>query len=93
MIKKKGGSKRKVSKRPADVNKPAHYLGVFSAGEQLVVNPEPPSQSEISRVMAAWGRKGGKIGGRRRADILSPKKRKEIASRAARARWNKAKEP
>lgn len=94
MTKQKTKSKpKKVSRRPTDVNKLAHYLGAFSTGEQFVVNSEPPSQSEVSRVMAALGRKGGKIGGRRRADILSPKKRKEIASQAARARWNRVKEP
>jgi len=83
---------KKAAKRPADVNKLAQYLGAFSTGEQMVVNPGP-TPSEVSRVMAALGRKGGKIGGRRRADILSPKKRKEIASQAARTRWARAKKP
>jgi hypothetical protein len=33
------------------------------------------------------GREGGKKGGKRRAEILSPERRKEIARKAARARW------
>ena len=34
-----------------------------------------------------WGRKGGRIGGKRRAAVLSPEKRTEIARKAALARW------
>ena len=35
------------------------------------------------------GRKGGKIGGVVRAAKLSPAKRKQIAKKAAQARWNR----
>jgi hypothetical protein len=35
------------------------------------------------------GRLGGLKGGRARADKLSPERRKEIARKAARARWEK----
>jgi len=45
------------------------------------------TESDISRVMAELGRRGGKIGGRKRADKLSPERRKEIALRAASKRW------
>jgi hypothetical protein len=38
---------------------------------------------------AALGRLGGLKGGRARAQTLSAKQRREIASKAARARWNK----
>ena len=34
-----------------------------------------------------WARKGGKIGGRRRALALTKERRSEIAQIAARARW------
>jgi hypothetical protein len=33
------------------------------------------------------GRKGGKIGGKARAASLTPRKRKQIAKKAAKARW------
>lgn len=33
------------------------------------------------------GRAGGKLGGKRRAMSLTPERRKEIAQRAAQARW------
>jgi len=35
----------------------------------------------------ALGRRGGLRGGKARADKLSPKQRREIAKRAAKARW------
>src|SRR5687767_13970916 len=37
----------------------------------------------------ALGRLGGLVGGKARAEKLSPKKRSEIAKAAARARWKK----
>lgn len=45
----------------------------------------------VSRVMAEMGRKGGRIGGKRRLVTLTGKRRSEIASHAARTRWKKAK--
>ena len=46
-----------------------------------------PERSPISEYLAQIGRKGGLKGGRARAKKLTAKKRKEIAQRAARARW------
>ena len=43
----------------------------------------------ISEYMATIGRKGGKIGGKRRLTTLSEKERKKIASDAAKARWQR----
>lgn len=42
---------------------------------------------EKNPAAVALGRLGGKKGGRARAVRLSPERRKEIAQRAARARW------
>ncbi len=81
--------KKKKAKRPTDVNELAHFLGERSIQESATVNGDVPSRSEISRVMSALGRKGGKIGGRKRAEALNPEQRREIALRAARARWDK----
>lgn len=39
--------------------------------------------------MAKLGKKGGLIGGRARAKKLTPKRRREIAKKAAEARWGK----
>ena len=49
----------------------------------------------ISKVMREMGRKGGKTaggkGGKTRMAALTPQERKELASKAAPARWAKAK--
>jgi hypothetical protein len=71
-----------------DANQLAHGLvrGIIDRTE----TPQQPTTDEVSRVMAALGRKGGKIGGKRRLETMTPERRSEIALRAARARWNKA---
>jgi hypothetical protein len=50
------------------------------------MNRNKPSRSEISRIMALMGakggKKGGKIGGKRRLETLSPERRREIARNA-----------
>ena len=40
--------------------------------------------------MKALGRKGGLKGGKARAEKLTPEERKEIAKKAASARWSKS---
>ena len=49
----------------------------------------------ISKVMREMGRKGGKKGGKKgakmRADALTPEQRSQIARKAAKSRWAKAK--
>ena len=55
--------------------------------------PEPkPSKSEISRVMSAMGQRGGRIGGKRRLETMTAQQRKEVAAKAAEARWAKTRE-
>jgi hypothetical protein len=41
--------------------------------------------------MAAIGRKGGQIGGKRRLKTMTKSQRSKIAAKAAKARWKKAK--
>jgi hypothetical protein len=50
---------------------------------------ERAARKFISIFMAEMGRKGGKIGGKRRLETLTPEKRRELALRAAKARWEK----
>jgi hypothetical protein len=73
-------------KRSSDPNVLAHQL-IRETTEKL----EGPkvTKDEVSRVMAALGRKGGRIGGKKRAESLNDDQRKEIARLAARARWDK----
>jgi hypothetical protein len=74
--------KRKKQQRWPDVNEVAYDLV-----QRSTANTREPSSSEISRVMAALGRKGGKIGGKRRMDTLTAEQRKQIATNAAKVRW------
>jgi hypothetical protein len=73
-------------KRPTDVNQLAHLLGRMSTDPK---DAPDPTKADISRVMAVLGRKGGKIGGKKRAANMSPERRSEIALKAARSRWAK----
>jgi hypothetical protein len=52
--------------------------------------PTPKPEKVPSAVKA--GRKGGKIGGKARAAALTPRKRRQIAKKAAQARWQKSKD-
>lgn len=69
-------------KRPKDPNLLAAEIVRLSTEE-----PETPNRSPISEYLAEIGRKGGLKGGKARAEKLSAKKRKEIAKKAASARW------
>jgi hypothetical protein len=77
---------KRIKQRWPDVNEVAHQL-VF--GDKKARTPEEPTPAELSRVMAALGRKGGKVGGKRRMETMTAEQRKKIASKAAKARWKK----
>lgn len=49
-------------------------------------NPLPPERVK-DPASVELGRQGGLIGGKRRAEKLSPERRRQIAQQAARARW------
>jgi len=51
--------------------------------------PEPETSIK-NPAAVALGRLGGLKGGKARADKLSAKRRKEIAKKAAKSRWNKS---
>ena len=78
----------KHKRRPRDVNELAHQLVAISTAEDRDSIP-PPSREQVSALMAEMGRKGGKIGGKRRLTTMTAKQRKQVAKRAARARWGK----
>ncbi len=55
-----------------------------------VPDAEPPeAEKEKNPAAVALGRLGGKKGGPARAAKLTPEQRKEIAKKAAKARWAK----
>lgn len=64
-------------KRPRDANQLAKFIVDVATGETEVPREAPQA-------------KGGKVGGRRRAQVLTPQERSEIARTAAAARWKKS---
>ena len=73
-------------KRPRDVIQLAKFIGDQITG-QAPATVEPTDGKNPAAV--ALGRLGGLKGGKARAKALSPKKRAEIAKKAAKARWAK----
>lgn len=63
--------------------------GFYIANDLPLGQPLPLSQPVKNKHAAILGRRGGLIGGRARADSLTPEQRREIATKAARARWDK----
>jgi len=51
---------------------------------------EQPARSVRSQILSELGREGGKIGGKRRAESMTPEQRRRSARKAAKARWAKA---
>ncbi len=58
-------------------------------GEQWDGSPLPEKDAGKNPAAVALGRLGGQKGGKARAAALSPAKRKAIAKKAAKARWDK----
>jgi len=67
------------SRKPADLNELAAAIVAEATEEQPEKNPHA----------VALGRLGGKKGGVARAKKLTAEQRREIAQRAARARWSR----
>ncbi len=78
-------AKRSSTKR--DFMQIAREVVEKAIGEHMDGTPLEPDTRDPHFV--AIGRAGGKKGGRARAEKLSPKRRSQIAKKAAKARWNK----
>jgi hypothetical protein len=76
----------KQEKRPTDVNQFAHHLGDVSPGGDS--DTLLPTKNQISMLMSEMGRKGGKIGGKRRLQTMTASERSANAKKAAKARWS-----
>lgn len=72
----------KGQKRPADVISNAVHVMRIATGE-ITETPSPETAKNAAAVEL------GRIGGRARAKKLSGKKKAEIATNAAQARWSK----
>jgi hypothetical protein len=72
---------RTSKKRPRDVNALAADIVAEATGEKADDGKDPAA--------VELGRKGGLKGGKARAEKLTPERRREIARKAAEARWAK----
>jgi hypothetical protein len=75
-------------KRPRDPNQLAKFIVDQSTGEATAESTTPPP-ANLSEYMAAIGRKGGQIGGKRRLKTMTKAERSRVAAKAAKARWKK----
>lgn len=66
-------------KRPRDPNQLAKFITDIATGDAV---DTPPAEKAAGQV------KGGQIGGKARAEKLTPEQRSEIAKKAAKARWS-----
>jgi hypothetical protein len=86
-------SKARSKARPRDTNQLAHRVFLESIGEAPKfdpgVLPEIPADPTKNPHAVALGRLGGLKGGAARAAALEPKKRAQIAAKAAAKRWEK----
>jgi hypothetical protein len=62
---------------------------VFDTVIERTETIEPTSASLISRVMSEMGKRGGSKGGKMRLVTMTPERRSEVASLAAKKRWAK----
>ena len=75
----------KRSRMPRDPNQLAKAVVDFATGQR---EPDPPAH-EKDPAAVELGRRGGLIGGKKRAASMSPEQRAESARKAAQARWGK----
>ena len=71
-------------KRPRDANQLAKLIADIATGEEK--DTKKPAKSAAAAEL-------GRVGGRRRAEKLSPEQRKQIAQKAAAKRWAKTAAP
>jgi hypothetical protein len=73
---------------PKDQNKLAYKIVQMSTDEPPAKELKK-NEAVISKYLASIGKKGGLIGGKVRAQRLTPERRKEIARKAAMTRWKR----
>ena len=76
----RGPKDEKRPKRPRDPNQLGKLIVDISVGDVEDTLPTEPPKNEAAAAL-------GRIGGRKRADSMTPQRRAEIARRAALARW------
>jgi hypothetical protein len=82
----------KHPKRPRDPNQLAKSIIDIATGQKPDRDPTPEELGKDPAAVAR-GKIGGMKGGQARAAALDSNTRQEIARKAAKKRWSKAKEP
>ena len=73
-------------KRPKDTNELAKLIVDIATGD---TEEKDPNEGKDPAAVSL-GRKGGLKGGKARAEKLTPEQRRDIAKKAAKARWKKS---
>ena len=79
-------------KRPRDPNQLAKWIvdrSTSETPEETAPAKAPATPVNLSEYMAAIGRKGGQIGGKRRLKTMTKAQRQRVAAKAARTRWKR----
>jgi len=84
-------SKRKKKEHDFAVTAFRVVQEAVAEGQETGEKQAEPTPEERHAAAVILGRVGGKLGGKRRKDALTPERRKEIARIAAHARWKKSK--
>lgn len=79
----------KRNPQPRDVNRLAASIVAQATGDA----PNPAKAPKKNPAAVALGKLGGLKGGKARAEALSPKRRSEIARKAAKTRWKSRSKP
>ncbi len=74
-----------MAKRPTDPNQLAKMIADIATGST------PKTDDGKNPFAVALGRRGGLKGGKARAEALSPARKKSIAKKAAKSRWDAVK--
>jgi hypothetical protein len=75
-------------RRPRDANQLAKLITDLATGQASDTIPTPEQEGKDPAAVSL-GRRGGLKGGKARAERLTQEQRREIARRAATARWRK----
>jgi hypothetical protein len=79
---------KRISKKKQEPD--ANEIAFRVVSSATAATPSQPIPAiTVSQIMAEMGRKGGKIGGKKRLETMSAKERSERAKQAAKARWKK----
>ena len=82
------GSRTKRRRQPADTVQAA-ARSMREIAERSEADAPPEITDDMRKAAATFGRMGGKIGGPKRAEALTARRRSEIAKKAAAARWRR----